>query len=366
MAGRCRWAVVAIAAIAALAACNETTQNSGSDAASIADSGGNGNRDATVTPTDATSDAGIEPDATTDEDAGGGGEDGGATDRGVTDAGVEPLDRDHLCDAFTTAFCDAITQCRCPLDVIARCEPELRALCTQQLLSADVIAKIDDGTITYDPYAARLFVDRLASTSTTCADPFTGLGWTVGDYYTIGGIFVGSLPAGATCTLSQGPLTPSECARGVCLEEGGDLQCLKLSMPGELCEGAFLCSDFSEPLDPALELSENLAAPCVPTSSTSSTAPILCSARQQDGSACSYDFECASHRCDQSACTARVIDGAMCMRDADCLHTSCDTDAMCEPGDLPVGMACDRSTACDSNLCVDQSCVPGVCAGLIR
>jgi hypothetical protein len=275
-------------------------------------------------------------------------------------AGPGPIPLDSLRDELATATCEQYVRCgfspdKATCDATQGDEQE-----TLQLLTDAVL-----GRVTYDPAAARACVEAIRAYA--CDGRASAL---VALSTACEGMFVGTVPAGGPCLLSdecgsKGYCDTSmcmgggSCCLGVCANPldpvavGGDCTtnpcvasayCDQAAMPftckarkdnGEACDGVDQCKD-GQRCDvggnpQTCYLLQNRGGQCNPSLQQGAcirfddyceTSERKCKQLPGDGMPCTADGECLAYaRCDAGTCKRRSVEGEACVDGSDCLGT---------------------------------------------
>ncbi|HJL18227.1 MAG TPA: hypothetical protein RMH99_21365 [Sandaracinaceae bacterium LLY-WYZ-13_1] len=268
----------------------------------------------------------------------------------------DPVPFEGFCDAFFDALCEPLERCDCPLAATHACRAEARELCAG-VPSAAMIRAVDEGRLRYDGAAAARLVARVGARGDECAGFIDTLGWRVRDLYSFGGVFEGTVPAGAPCEPLGFELI-GECAFGSCVPGGDGHRCRGAVGVGARCDATHQCVDLEARLTPERGI-DRLTLRCVPDTPAADEG--TCAAWVEAGGACDGDGACWSGRCEAGRCET-AEEGAGCVVSRECASGYCrSSDARCRPGDVAVGSPCDSDRACESQVCVAETCLPAGC-----
>lgn len=252
---------------------------------------------------------------------------------------ADPVPLVRFCDGFYEALCEPLAECGCGEAAYAACLADRDDLCAG-FPSAALVASIDGGRLRYDGSAAAALFTRMRERG--CESFVSAIDWRVRDLFTVGGVFVGTVEAGAACDVVGFELI-SECALGGCASG----TCQTLVGSGEPCDTLHVCADLEAELTVELGV-EGLAMRC---------ADGTCAPRIEIGGTCTLDDECVSSAC-EGVCVLRA-EGESCVFSRECETGYC--ASVCAPGGAPDGSACDSPYACASHVCFDGVCLPAGC-----
>lgn len=258
----------------------------------------------------------------------------------------------EFCDAFFGALCEPLERCECGTLALARCALERRELCAG-FPSPALQRAVEEGRLRYDAVAATALVDQLHARAARCASFVDAVGWRARDLYRVGGVFEGTLEAGAPCEALGFELI-SECALGSCAPVGDARVCRAAVGPGEACDELHQCVDLDATLTRETGL-EELSLRCAEVDG----AP-RCVSRRLEGEPCERSAECAVGRCVEERCRAVSL-GDPCGSSRECESRYCDAARRCAPGDAPDGALCEAPSACASGVCAAGRCAPPGC-----
>ena len=268
-----------------------------------------------------------------------------------------------FCPQFVDAVCDNVARCACGPTADADCRASSLVDCQDSMVGPELRARITSGTIVYNASAAGALI-AMVRAETSCENPMTNAGWTVADVFTFGGMFSGTLPAGATCNGgSGGAAIAGECLGGVCGgASGGTETCYHLAGLGEPCGTGIssLCVDLGASYT-SFEGNGMLLRCNVAAGASTGT----CAALVANGAACAEAQECESVRCEGGVCAPALANGEACVDSTECLSHVCDyaaTPSVCAPmGTVAVGGACTGEQQCISGVCRGDVCVAPAC-----
>lgn len=267
-----------------------------------------------------------------------------------------PLPLDGFCAAFFDALCEPMATCECAPAAVDACRAEQRELCAR-VPSAAMREAVEAGRLRYDGAAAARLVARMREREAGCEGFVDALDWRIRDLFSLGGVFQGTLEAGAPCTPLGFELI-GECALGSCAPSPEGPVCRAAVGEGERCDATHQCVD----LDAELTIDrgiDRLALRCVtedPDAEAGTCAPFVAV-----GGACAGDAACWSGRCEEGRCVSRPL-GASCLLSRECESGYCRrSDGTCQPGARAVGATCEHEAACATHVCVDGTCQPAAC-----
>ena len=274
----------------------------------------------------------------------------GCTARHPVDGEPVPLER--FCGAFFDAMCEPLAQCECGDTAEAICRLEEAELC-RGFPSAAMVSAVEGGHLRYDGDAARALIDTMARRGASCASFVDAIDWSVRDLLSVGGVFEGTVGAGAPCAVLGFELI-SECALGSCALIEGAHVCRSAVGPGAPCDGTHQCADLDARL--TIDLGrERLSLRCVPSEEGGT-----CQARLPQGATCATDADCESNLC-EGTCRSLAL-GESCRSSRECGSGYCSvTTLACAPGDALDGARCDDPAACASHVCIAGACLPAGC-----
>jgi len=298
---------------------------------------------------------------------------GGSSSTGL-DAGSALSD---FCPRLVQAMCKHIELCKCGVARVQSCENALLTGCSAtNSYWASIDAAIARGNLNYRPELVDEVLAPLLSAQSTCSDIFIDLDWDSTQAYNYSGVFTGTLPADAPCSLPvsfKGGI--QDCAPGLQCRAvaDGDYRCAKLVPAGGVCQVGSRLSVCFESRAPDVDnefASSFDRLSCIPDTAGVTTG--TCKTQLAEGQPCQTDDACQSGRCatpiaGYGYCAAKLANGQTCMSPSDCVSGACTGDTSLCSVSLADGAACGYSDAS----CASKSCYtpdnqtsgtsPGVC-----
>jgi hypothetical protein len=271
---------------------------------------------------------------------------------------------ENFCEDYFGALCKHVADCGCSGEGQMNCA-SLAASCTEPnstfaMLELGVAA----GAFVFDAMAASALFARLENPATTCLEHVLAAGFDSYSALTFGGVFLGTLPAGASCDTPDGKkkTSASACEPGLLCLTGADgaNTCVALAAPGEACpvvadNATSTCLERKDPDRDGEFESAFASLTCVPTSPGSPTG--TCRTAAPDGSPCDDARQCAGGRCapalagEAPTCGPKLANGGSCETDVECESGRCAfISGTCEPR-LPDDSECTAAVECESGAC---------------
>ncbi|MCA9608185.1 MAG: hypothetical protein KC619_21395 [Myxococcales bacterium] len=264
----------------------------------------------------------------------------------------DPVALDHFCGSFFDAVCGPLEGCGCGAATVNDCRAEEARLCAG-FPSPALVRAVEEGRVIYDPVVAASLLDRLRARG--CEGFVATLGWRVEDLFDLGGTFVGTGAAGATCEPLGFELI-SECAVGTCAPSSGGDTCRTSVDEGAACDRDHQCVDLDAPLENGVAI-ERLVLRCEPDAGGDNG---VCRTWVPEGGACASAGECWTSRCEVDRCVTGAP-GDACLSNRECPAGHYCSGLVCVAGERPDGDACDDAAACASRVCVGGICRPAGC-----
>jgi hypothetical protein len=265
-----------------------------------------------------------------------------------------------FCPEFYGAMCERVANCGCGAAAATNCSEEWVAECATSVDFLEFAALVDQGALVYDAVAAETLIRGLRAPGAACDDLVVTLGIDSYRAHSLGGVFVGTVPAGGDCGADDDPkknMTVSRCGEGhLCLTgTDGRNTCVPFAGLGEACPvipdnagSSCLLRQGPDRDGEFQSASETLS--CIPDGPGSTTG--TCEQRAPDGSPCDEHPQCASGHCGDDGCFQPLADGEACLEESDCASWTCGGGAasVCVTR-LPDGSSCTASYECASSLC---------------